>query len=232
MLSFFPLEIALAKGKGTLPGEDSLTVDFRNGLLKVSVRKQKFHEVLDEVAQKAGIRIVIDKSANEDLTLDFDYLPLEKGLKRLLRGRNYVFIYRSGEGVEFVQPSRLTKVLIFPKSGGWTMAGLGEMAENRSADPAKQTMAIKEMLNLDQEGLMEVLQGLAQNRMDRGKQFYDALEKIQELDVFREMTKFEDDGFQGFSKDGAEVIKEIKKALEGIWGGTTGIKLRKGGEKE
>jgi hypothetical protein len=135
VLVLFSLQMGVSSGgeKVTPPAKDFSGIDFRDGLLRVSVENQKFREVMHEVAQKTGIRIVINDPADEDLTIDFDYLPLEKGLRQLLRGRNYVFIYRSGGSIDFMQSSdRLAKVLIFPKSGGWTMAGLGEMAENRS----------------------------------------------------------------------------------------------------
>jgi len=218
-LILFCLQTGVSSGgeKDTPRGDGFSGIHFRNGRLRVSVETQKFQRVMDEVAQKAGIRIVIDKSADEDVTMDFDYLPLEKGLKKLLRGKNYVFIYRSGEGVDFMQSSdRLTKVLVFPKSGGWTMAGLGEIAEKRSADRAKQTSDMKEMLNPTQERLDEVLQGFSQNGMDLRKQFYDALEKIREMDGFKKIIKLEDDGFQGFSESRTDTLEKIYDALEEI----------------
>jgi len=57
--------------------ESSLSVvDFKNGLLRVSVEKQKFWKVIDEVAEKTGIRIIANTSSDEDLTINFDYLPI------------------------------------------------------------------------------------------------------------------------------------------------------------
>jgi len=213
----FQTGVLSAGERDTPQGEDFSGVDFRKGLLKVSVENQKFQEVMDEVAQKAGIRIIINDHADEDLTIDFGYLPLEKGLKRLLRGKSYVLIHRSGEGVDPIQSSRLMKVWVLPKSWGATMAGLGEIAENRTADHARQTVAIKKkMLSQDQKRLDEVLQGFSQYGIDLEKQFYDALEKIQEMDIFGEIRKIEDSVFQGLPQGEVDAMKKIYDALEGI----------------
>lgn len=217
MLFSFQAGVPSAGERDTPRGEDFSGVDFKNGLLKVSVENHKFQEVMDEVAQRAGIQVVINDPADEDLTIDFGYLPLEKGLKRLLRGKSYVFVHRPGEGVDPIQSSRLMKVWVLPKSWGARMAGLGEMAENRSADHTRQTEALKKkMLSQDQERLREVLQGFSQDGTDLENQFYDALEKIQEMDIFGEIRKIEDGVFQGSLQGEADAMGKIHGALEGI----------------
>jgi hypothetical protein len=164
--------------KDTSPDKRFSGVHFRDGHLRVSVENQKFQEVMHEVGKKAGIRIVINDTTDKDLTIDFDYLPLEKGLKRLLREKNYVFIYHSMGGADLTQSFRLVKVLTFPKSGGWTVTGLREIAEKRSADSAEQTVAMKEMLNPDREMLDEFLKHFSQKGINLEAQIHSALEKL------------------------------------------------------
>lgn len=201
------MSVSSAGEKDTPRGEDFSGVHFRDGHLRVSVENQKFQKVMDEVAQKAGIEIVINHTADEDLTIDFDYLPLEKGLKKLLRGSNYMFIYRSGEVPRSV---RLVQVLVLPKPEGWTMAGPVGIIENRPANQIKQ--------NIDQQRLDDVLKGFSQNNVDLRKQFYEALEKIQEMDVYREMKRLEGEVLQGLSQSGVlyPIKKETSNASEGI----------------
>lgn len=219
------ISVSSAGEKDTSPGKRFSGVDFRDGLLRVSVENRKFHRVMDEVAREAGVKIVINDATDKDLTIDFDYLPLEKGLRRLLRGKNYVFIYRSMGGADLTQSFRLVKVLTFPKSGTWTMAGLREIAEKRSADSAEQTVAMKEMLNPDQEMLDESLKHFSQKGIDLESQIHSALEKLRKMDVFREMTELEDNVLQAFPQGGGEFIEKINEALEKlrIEGGAEGI---------
>ena len=80
----FPLQMGILQAgeKDTPRGEDFSGIHFRAGRLRVSVENRKFQKVMDEVAKKTGIRIVFNGITDEDLTIHFDYLPLEKGLKK------------------------------------------------------------------------------------------------------------------------------------------------------
>jgi hypothetical protein len=219
LLSFFA-GISLAAEKNAQRSENFAGIDYRNGLLRVSVENQKFHKVMDEVSKKTGIKIVINDTTDQELTIDFNYLPLEKGLKRLLKGSNYVLFYQSEESVDFGQSSRLVKVLIFPESGRGSMAGLGELAEDRPADRAKQKGAMKEILNPDLERLKEVLKHFPQKGVDLEAQDYKALEKIKGMELL------------GLSHGEDGPINEINKALERLQIGTSGTKSVGGGAEQ
>lgn len=87
-------------------------IDFKDRLLSVSVANQKFKHVIEVVAQKAGIDIFIPESIDEYITVTFYKLPLEEGLKKLLKGRNHVFVYSRPD--EASGSPILSKILIFP----------------------------------------------------------------------------------------------------------------------
>ncbi len=72
---------SLATDKDVPQSEGFSVIDFKNGLLKVSVKEQRFTEVMNEISKKAEMEIIINYPADEKLTIGFDYLPLEKGLK-------------------------------------------------------------------------------------------------------------------------------------------------------
>jgi hypothetical protein len=220
MLLSFLAGISLAAERNAQHSENFAGIDYRNCLMRVSVKNQKFQKVMDAVSKKTGIKIVINDTTDKELTIDFKYLSLEKGLKRLLKGSNYVLFYRSEESVDFRQSSRLMKVLIFPKSGGWTMTDLGELAEDRPADRAKQTGAMKEILNQDLERLEEVLKHFPRKSVDLEAQIYNALEKIKEME------------FLGLPHGEGDPIKEINKALERLQVGTSGAKSVGGGAEQ
>ena len=207
ILISFHLGIWSAGGEDKLPGMDLSGIHYKNVYLKVSVKNQDFHKVMQEVAKKSGVKIVINDSMYKELNIDFDYTPLEKGIKRLLKGTNYVFIYRSEESGSFGRSSGLVKVLVFPKSGGWSMAGLGELAEDRSTGRTKQTRAMEEIFTLDQEARDNILKHFPQKGIDLESQLSNALEKIQEMDLF------------GSPQFEADLIEKINKASEGLQAG-------------
>lgn len=146
---------SLAAEKDLPKSEEFSVIDFKNGRLKVSVRKQDFKKVMDEISKKAEMKILIKYPVEEKLTIGFDYLPLEKGLEKLLRRKNYAF-YRS---LEDQQPARLMCV-IFSEAEETTVA-----------------------MNFDQQQrLGESLRSFNQNREDLRKQFDEAMEVANVLD--------------------------------------------------
>ena len=74
------------------PVQSAVTVE--NGKLSVSLREARFRDVMEAIARQGGIRIrFIGQGGQATLTDSFAGLPLEGGLRRLLRGMNYVFVY-------------------------------------------------------------------------------------------------------------------------------------------
>jgi hypothetical protein len=196
------MNVSSAGEKGTLPAKDFSGINFRDGLLRVSVENQKFQGVMDEVAQKAGIRIVINDTTDRDLTIHFDYLPLEKGLKKLLRGRNHVFVYFSKEPS---QVARVKKVLVFPKFEETRVKSIKGSTGSRSTHRAKQKETREKMQNVDKKSLEKFLQVFSQSQTDMdeemirekkdleemGKEFFNALGMMQKTEGFEQVTGFE-----------------------------------------
>jgi len=197
-------------GKDTRSQENISVIDFRNGLLKVSVENQKFQKIMDEVAQKTGIRIVIQDTSDEDLTIRSDYLPLEKSLQQLLKARNYVFIYRSDEEG---QSSRLMQVWVFGKSGGRPGEGPEGKAEKKVAKQGKRSMG--EGQDLVQKMLDEFLQNIPQDKMDLKAGFYEALKGMPDLEEFRQMKQHLEDALKRLPDD-VDHEREIYDAFREI----------------
>ncbi len=192
---------ALFAAEKGVPQDDKFSgVDFKDGLLKVSVEKQSFKEVMIKVAKKADIKILIDNPTDDELTMNFDYLPLEKGLKKLLRGNNYAF-KRSWEE----KPSgRLTHVMVFGRIEGVTVAMIEETDETMNPDP--------------QQRLDEVLQsihGLPVSGEDLRRQIETAVEKVKELGLSKEIKMVKGEIGNNFSLDQADVAEEINELVDG-----------------
>jgi len=195
VLFLFHTGISLARDKDTLPGRGFSGVEFKNGLLKVSIDKQSFKNVMSEIAEKAEIKILIYFAAEEELTIDFDYLPLEKGLIRLLRGKNYAFC-RSREDQ---QPDRLASVMVF------------NIEEGASVAMRDEIMTFDQRQRLD-----AMLQSLSLNGGNLKKQIDEAMEKAKAMDINEEMTKLKDALSQG-GEGGIDIeIGKISAALEKV----------------
>ncbi|KHE91330.1 MAG: hypothetical protein K8F52_12685 [Candidatus Scalindua rubra] len=188
--------VSLAGEKNPSPGKEFSGVDFKNGLLKISVDKQSFKKVMSEIAKKAEIKIFIYFAAEEELTIDFDYLPLEKGLVKLLRGRNYAFC-RSREDQ---QPDRLTSVTVFSREEGVSVA----------------------MKDGQQQRLEEILQRNFINELDMRQKIDEAMEKVKEAGISKEIEMVKGEIGQDFlldEKNVATIVEKINMALDGITAG-------------
>jgi hypothetical protein len=91
--------------------QSAVTVD--GGKLSVSLREARFHDVMEAIARQSGIQIIsVGQVTPATLTESFSGLSLADGLRRLLRGKNYVLMYSRTE-----REGRITKVLVMSRSG-------------------------------------------------------------------------------------------------------------------
>ena len=70
-----------------------LLVEYNRGLLTLSVENVNLKHVLTAVAEATGISVWYLKDFEKPITTDFNDLPLQQGLRRILRGMNYALIY-------------------------------------------------------------------------------------------------------------------------------------------
>jgi hypothetical protein len=73
------------------PGTFRLT--YQNGRLSLSSNAVKIDQVLREVSKKTGVVFDSEGILDKQVSIRFKNEPLESGLKRLIRGYNYFFIY-------------------------------------------------------------------------------------------------------------------------------------------
>lgn len=99
-----PLVLSLSLGVGTLGAAPPLEVKDVEGQAVVKVEGDRLtvklvqaplRDVLQEIAQQSGLRILLDPAINGRLSLAFSSLPLEAGLRRLLGDRSVLFLYTS-----------------------------------------------------------------------------------------------------------------------------------------
>jgi hypothetical protein len=78
------------------PGQDQdleLLVEYNRGFLTLSVENVNLKHALTAVAEETGISVWYLRDFEKPITTEFNDLPLQQGLRRILRGMNYALIY-------------------------------------------------------------------------------------------------------------------------------------------
>lgn len=87
-------------------------LSFKDNTLSVKIERGRLPQVLQELARQAHLEVTLASSlAQERVSLSFDGLPLEKGIARILMGKNYTLRY-APEAV----PPRVAEIRVI--SGG------------------------------------------------------------------------------------------------------------------
>jgi len=77
----------------------------RDKTLSVKSEGQDLAELLYDIMEETGIRIEIAEGVEGTVHDEFQGLPVEDGLKRILKTKNYSFIYHNGA---------IQKIYVFP----------------------------------------------------------------------------------------------------------------------
>ncbi len=83
-----------ASGTKTEKKAFSLSIDVAQDMLSAKIKKAPLEAVLEELKQKTDLTIEVNGSlADETISVEFDPLPLEKGLHTLFRNKSYILTY-------------------------------------------------------------------------------------------------------------------------------------------
>lgn len=175
-------------------------IDYKDGLLSVSVSNKNFQQVMEVVSYKAGIEIIMpmSESAAGELTVNFENLPVEKGLKKLLKGKNYVFLYTHSD--ESSGSSYVHKIILFSESKGETAAGAVPVTRKLQTFQAER---------------------VAENEEERREKIHNALEKLKQTRLSKESTQKLSE-LMGPDFDEETLLKEIYKAVKELEGRKNG----------
>lgn len=98
-----------------MAGSYTCKFDPVNRLLTLRAERVPLSKILESVAREAGIEITPSPHSEEMVSLQFSDIPLEEGLKKIMRKTNYALIYEN----EGAQPDseRLRMVIFYPEDG-------------------------------------------------------------------------------------------------------------------
>lgn len=98
-----------------LPADAPFALHAKNNRLTLSVEDADLVKVLSEIVDQTGIRVVIYGQLDKTISTRFSDLPLDEGLRRVVRDFNHVFIYDVGKGKK--ENPVIREVIIYAEGG-------------------------------------------------------------------------------------------------------------------
>lgn len=81
-------------------GEEVIDIKFSNGQLSAKLKNSPLEKVLKEIMSQSGARIWLNDSIDGTVTIEFQSLPIREGVRRILKDKNYAFVYSRHDGKE------------------------------------------------------------------------------------------------------------------------------------
>lgn len=126
--------------------EETLMVRVDHGRLTLRAADVALDTVLRAIARQGGITIVHETPLPDDVTIAFDDVPLDEGLKRLLGARNHVFVYEAGAPNA---PALLRHVKVEALPGTASASRPGIVPGLQDPDSTKRVMALEALADTD-----------------------------------------------------------------------------------
>ena len=99
--------------------QPSALIAFEDGRLTLRLENQSLDLVLEKISDQTGVAILSPQGVTDRaISIRFDRLPLEEGLRRILGDLDAFFYYGAAEKT----PARLKVVWVYPKGAGRDMA--------------------------------------------------------------------------------------------------------------
>ena len=145
--------------------DKDVVIQVRGDRLSVTLADVPLADVLDRIAQQGQIRILLHGATDEKVSMEFNDLPLDQGLRRIIKDHDFILFYgeeKAGPG-QSSRP-RLAEVRVYARSRAITRQLLGEAPKN--PDPSVRKDAPEAVAAIDdKEQIKEVLkEALKENR--------------------------------------------------------------------
>jgi hypothetical protein len=156
-------------------------VTARQGRLFVHAHNRSLEWVLKEISRQSGVTIMrAAGGANSTLTIQLEEMPLDQGLRQILKGHDIFFFYGAEESKEDGGTTPVTvplkTVWVYPKGEGLRMtstlpdpgAGTAEGIKTRmaNASPAERAQWVESLIEQRREGNLEAVHLALNDRSD------------------------------------------------------------------
>lgn len=81
----------------TPPSEETFEIKFSNGQLSAKLKNSPLEKVLKEIMDQSGARIWLNDAIDATVTMEFQNVPIREGVRRILKDKNYAFLYAPNE---------------------------------------------------------------------------------------------------------------------------------------
>src|SRR3989339_1748470 len=81
----------------TPSGEEVFDIKFNNGQLTAKLKNSPLEKVLKEIMSQSGARIWLNDAIDVTVTMEFENVPIREGVRRILKDKNYAFLYAPHE---------------------------------------------------------------------------------------------------------------------------------------
>jgi len=78
-------------------GEEPLDIKFSDGQLSARLKNSPLEKVLKEIMHQSGARIWLHDTIDATVTIEFQNVPVGEGIRRILKDKNYAFVYAPHE---------------------------------------------------------------------------------------------------------------------------------------
>lgn len=201
ILFFLFSESTSSHNLAALAQEISPLIKLQDELLTVHLHQIPWAVVLEELHQQTGILFRIEGSLEGTVTEDFTDLPLEKGLRRLLRTTNLLLLY-SKTGTEGAAESRLSQVWILPREKGDT-----------SETPPKSPQSTQEGEQTAEGSVEAVIKDLLMSvNLENRDQAIEALAQYEDPQIWSALVHMLEDPDEQVRWRAAEVLADLMDA--------------------
>ncbi len=170
-----PPGVAQEAAPPTITSGGGVDYDAARERLSVSVANQPIVSVFEEISARAGLGLVIHGSDHGLISADFHDLPLERGIRRLLAGRNHVIV-RDAEGKGQIMVWILSSPAVAADTRRDRHRLAPDRSENRSVQLSAETSAEQHLRNLyPGGGVANALPDLLDDLGDEGDIIRDAI---------------------------------------------------------
>ena len=81
----------------TPSSEEVFDIKFNKGQLSVKLKNSPLEKVLKEIMEQSGARIWLNDAIDTTVTMEFQNVPVREGVRRILKDKNYAFLYAPNE---------------------------------------------------------------------------------------------------------------------------------------
>ena len=156
-----------AFGLDQMSTEDKdFVIQVRGDRVSVKLRGVPLAEVLDRIARQCQIRTLLYGATDEKVSMEFNDLPLDRGLRWIIKDHDFILFYGEGKaGPGQSSRPRLEEVRVYARSQAMTRQLLGEAPKN--PDPSVRKGEPEGVAAIDdEERITEVLKEALKGNRD------------------------------------------------------------------